>query len=202
MTVGGLKLGVAGPGAMAGHVLGKNPGDVAELSTSNFRGDHRATFPVALADRMIRAGCPELRSRRSRTPWRRGIVQRLGQSAIRGALAARGDWPPIHGQRDEPGLVLDSFIGSGTTAVAADALSRERFGIELNLQSALIVNAGLTAERRKRQTEQRLVEVKDDIRKRLLQESRISCGSTSHRDYCSRNRMQIVILFDCIPSGR
>ena len=32
----------------------------------------------------------------------------------------------------EPGLVLDPFLGTGTTAVAAEQLARDWLGIELN----------------------------------------------------------------------
>lgn len=44
---------------LAGHPLGKNPGDVWTLPTAGFRGGHFAAFPVALAERPILASCPE-----------------------------------------------------------------------------------------------------------------------------------------------
>lgn len=43
---------------IVGHRLGKNPGDVWMIASSNFRGAHHATFPVELARRAIAAGCP------------------------------------------------------------------------------------------------------------------------------------------------
>lgn len=73
-----------------GHPLGKNPGDVWRIPSSNYRGGHHATFPLELARRAIRAGCPE------------------------------------------GGVVLDPFIGAGTTAVAAEELGRQWLGIDLN----------------------------------------------------------------------
>lgn len=133
-----------------GHVLGKNPGDVWRLASSNFRGGHRATFPVSLADRIIGAGCPEVRCVICRTAWRRGIVRRLGQVAVRGALEPRCNCQAA----TEPGVVLDPFIGSGTTAVAAEALGRDWLGIELNPEFAVMAQDRIEAARRARSDEQ------------------------------------------------
>lgn len=111
-----------------GHVLGKNPGDVWRTASSNFRGGHRATFPVALVERAIRAGAPEARCVRCRTPWRRPILRAIGGTAVRGKLRA-----DCHcGAPSEPGVVLDPFFGAGTTGVAAEQLGRDWLGIELN----------------------------------------------------------------------
>lgn len=68
---------------IVGHPMGKNPGDVWRIASSNYRGAHHATFPVELARRAIQAGCPP------------------------------------------GGLVLDPFMGAGTTAVAAEQLGRD-----------------------------------------------------------------------------
>jgi len=74
--------------------LGKNPGDVWEISTQpappEARGKHFALFPEKLIIPMILAGCP------------------VG------------------------GLVLDPFMGAGTTAVVAKKLGRNYLGIEIN----------------------------------------------------------------------
>lgn len=43
---------------IVGHRLGKNPGDVWRIASSRYRSVHHATFPVELARRAIRAGCP------------------------------------------------------------------------------------------------------------------------------------------------
>ena len=42
-----------------GHPLGKNPGDVLELTTQPFKGAHFATFPPKLPEFCIKAGSPE-----------------------------------------------------------------------------------------------------------------------------------------------
>lgn len=75
---------------LAGHPLGKNPGDVWPMATAAYRGAHHAVFPIALAARPILASCPA------------------------------------------GGVVLDPFMGSGTTAIAAEKHGRQWIGIELN----------------------------------------------------------------------
>lgn len=110
-----------------GHPLGKNPGDVWSLPSSNYRGSHHSTYPIRLAERMVRAGCPEQRCRRCRAPWQR-TTRRLGATALRGALTATCDC----GVAGQPGVVLDPFIGAGTTAIAAEHLGRAWIGIDIN----------------------------------------------------------------------
>jgi DNA modification methylase len=111
-----------------GHPLGKNPGDVWTITPGGFRGAHHAIFPLTLAERMIAAGCPEARCTRCRLPWKRRVIRALGGTATRAALA-----PTCKCKRaSEPGLVLDPFMGSGTTALAAETLGRDWLGIELN----------------------------------------------------------------------
>ena len=68
----------------------RNKRSVWTVTTKPFRAAHFATFPEALIDPMIKAGCP------------------VG------------------------GVVLDIFMGAGTTAVVAKKLNRNYFGIELN----------------------------------------------------------------------
>jgi len=111
-----------------GHPLGKNPGDVWTLASSNYRGAHHATFPLTLARRAIQAGSPEARCIRCRAPWRRRLIRSIGVTAIRGALGPTCDCQAA----SEPALVLDPFFGAGTTAIAAEQLCRDWLGIELN----------------------------------------------------------------------
>lgn len=115
------------------HPLGKNPGDVWRLPTSHYSGAHFATYPTVLAERMVLAGCPERRCTQCRRPYKRP-VRRLGRKAVRLALGPTCTCPPPPNgaPAHEPGIVLDPFIGSGTTAIAAEKHGRDWLGIELN----------------------------------------------------------------------
>ncbi len=127
---------------MQGHPLGKNPGDVWQLAVSSYRGAHFATYPVQLAQRMVLAGTPERRCRRCRSPYQRPI-RRLGTLATRLALQSSCDC----NSPSEPGIVLDPFLGSGTTAIAAERLGRDWLGIELNPQFQQLATHRITDAR-------------------------------------------------------
>jgi hypothetical protein len=100
-----------------GHPLGKNPGDVWTIAPGGYRDAHHAIFPLALAERMIAASSPEARCTRCRLPSQRRVIHALGGTATRTALAPTCKCKGA----SEPGLVLDPFMGSGTTAVARGA---------------------------------------------------------------------------------
>ena len=126
-----------------GHPLGKNPGDVWRLSTAAYRGPHHAVYPISLAERPILAGSPERRCAGCRLPWRRSTIRRFGQLAVRGQLqpscGCDSAW--------EPGVVLDPFIGSGTTAIAAERHRRSWLGIEINPAFARTADERIVAAR-------------------------------------------------------
>jgi site-specific DNA-methyltransferase (adenine-specific) len=124
-----------------GHRLGKNPGDVWSLPTASYSGAHHAVFPIALATRPIQATCPLKRCRRCRAPWRS-----LGSLAVRGALDPTCDCQ----EGSEPGVVLDPFMGSGTTAIGAERLDRGWIGIEINSDLASLAEDRIAAERARR----------------------------------------------------
>jgi site-specific DNA-methyltransferase (adenine-specific) len=128
-----------------GHELGKNPGDIWTIATSNWRGDHHAVFPLKLAERAIIGGCPEATCHICRTPYVRPIVRKLGAAAMRGAL---GKQCACASSKPEPGIVLDPFMGAGTTAIAAENLHRGWVGVELNPDYAAIATARITDARR------------------------------------------------------
>ncbi len=96
------------------HPLGKTRGDVWTVPTRPFPEAHFATFPPALVEPPILATCPRWTCAECGTPWRgeqRGCRHQAGRM---------------------PGLVLDPFLGTGTTAEVARALGRDWLGIELN----------------------------------------------------------------------
>jgi site-specific DNA-methyltransferase (adenine-specific) len=102
-----------------GHPLGKNPGDVWSIAKARYRGAHFATFPTGLLTKPILASCPERVCTSCGRPW----IKRRG-----GDLEAGCGCPPGW----KPGLVLDPFMGAGTTALEAERLGRDWIGIELN----------------------------------------------------------------------
>lgn len=128
-----------------GHPLGKNPGDVWTITPGGYRSAHHAIYPLTLAERMIAAGCPEARCTRCRLPWKRTVIRGLGQVATRSALHPTCDCTAA----SEPGLVVDPFMGSGTSAVAAENLGRDWLGIELNPDFAAAARTRICDARRK-----------------------------------------------------
>ncbi|MCL2467470.1 MAG: site-specific DNA-methyltransferase [Micrococcales bacterium] len=136
-------LGSLKASGLPGHPLGKNPTDVWTLPTSPKGVGHSAAMPLELAKRAIAAACPERRCVQCRKPFKRDsalakrIAKRLGHTSV-GTLAPRPDVPllPTCGCKadSEPGVVLDPFMGSGTTAIAAEQLGRDWLGVELSAE--------------------------------------------------------------------
>lgn len=131
---------------LAGHPLGKNPGDVWQLSTSGYRGAHFATFPLALVERSLLASCPAKVCAACGAPWTRESVDRQQEPPRLGALHAGCRC----GGATSPGVVLDPFIGSGTVALATELHGRQWIGIELNPTYAALAEQRIAHERRHR----------------------------------------------------
>ncbi len=116
-------LGQAKLDGRAGHPLGRNPRDVWTIPAGGYRGAHWATYPTRLLERPIKATCPERTCISCGRPWRRESRRdRLGDLTP-GCQCRAGH---------QPGIVLDPFMGSGTTAIVAQQLGRDWLGIELN----------------------------------------------------------------------
>ncbi len=129
-----------------GHPLGKNTGDVWQYATSTWRGEHHALFPEALVTRPLLASCPEKVCAACGALWERSRADRSRALVVLGELRSSCDC----NAGTKPGLVLDPFIGAGTTAVAAERHGRNWLGIELNPSFAAAATQRIEAERVKR----------------------------------------------------
>lgn len=128
---------------LVGHPLGKNPGDVWQTPTSNYRGEHHAGFPADLIRRPLLATCPERVCTFCGAPWERVRARTIGHLAVLGELRATCNC----GAAWRPGVVLDPFMGAGTVAVVAEAHQRDWIGIELNPDFARMTEERLRAAR-------------------------------------------------------
>jgi len=137
------------------HPLGANPGDVVQINTEPFPEAHFAVFPRRLVEFLIKVGCPEQICVKCGEPRRRIVeeiitkvrkpekgllaknVDKLGNNSLREGFKEKVYLPT--GWTDcgcgagwESGIVLDPFLGSGTTALVALKMGRRFIGIELN----------------------------------------------------------------------
>lgn len=118
------------------HPLGKNPGDCWSIATRPFRGAHFAVYPEGLCERPIKAGCP------------RYVCTTCGAVAFSDekgpGCECNGEVRGVGGEGGvTPGVVLDPFMGSGTTAVVAKRLGRSFVGFELNPDYVSLANQRL-----------------------------------------------------------
>jgi len=105
---------------LPGHRLGKNPGDVWTVATSNYRDAHFATFPPRLITPSVLATCPPT------------VCANCGHPTPRRPKRSGRPDACDCGTETRAGVVLDPFLGAGTTALVAETHGRDWIGIELN----------------------------------------------------------------------
>lgn len=147
---GNCGLGTLKAQGRVGNPRGKNPGDVWTIPTAVDRLGHQATFPAGLIEPMIRSACPERICVQCDRPWTRAtrIVTKRTNEGLRhvrevGELRRCRCFAPTR-----PGVVLDPFMGTGTTAVVAERLNRDWLGIELNPDFTKLADDRLRSARR------------------------------------------------------
>ncbi len=107
--------------------LGRNPCDVLHVNTQPTKDAHFATFPPTLLEVPMKASCPERVCKKCGAPKVR--ITDFDESGKK--IVKWEDWCKCDAGY-EPGIVLDPFMGSGTTALLAKQMNRRFVGIELN----------------------------------------------------------------------
>lgn len=136
-------------------------GSVWKIATQPYPEAHFATFPEELPRRAIAAGCPRWVCRVCGKPRERIVEKVDGGRGIRGyspsdnrhprdtqrsgpgsgalsVVMQTVGWSDCGHNDYRPGVVLDPFMGSGTTALVARRLERHSVGIELNPEYAAL----------------------------------------------------------------
>lgn len=130
--------------------LGRNKRCVWDIPTQPYPESHFATFPEALVEPMIRAGCPKeicvqcntarklitIRGEYIRTGGKRnkptpGLSAQQLQGTGYYAKIVSGYTDCGCGAGFKPGIVLDPFCGTGTVVKVAEELGRSCIGIDL-----------------------------------------------------------------------
>ena len=141
------------------EIKGANKRSVWTITTKSFKEAHFATFPENLIKPMVLAGCPKevcnkcgkARKRITEQPeWEKHQSKGMVAQDYEGNPMYRGgshnDGLPYRSKTKEmveftdcgcnagwsAGIVLDPFMGAGTTALTAKNLKRNYVGIELN----------------------------------------------------------------------
>ncbi len=139
----------------------RNKRSVWNMRTASYKEAHFAVFPPELAETCIKAGCPEKICSECETPYikvmerkksihsdksesarfsvnlknnHRKLGEKYSKQMKENPLIDKGLQKQCDCETNETksGIVLDCFMGSGTTAMVAQDLFRKWIGVELN----------------------------------------------------------------------
>lgn len=148
---------------------GRNKRTVWTVPTQPYAKSHYATYPMALIDPCVKAGCPPQVCVECAAPWERVVeltpeyekwkalqkerlgtdfhMKRAGLNAIKGKKTGTNStivppknntigWQPTCqcNADTRPGIVLDMFMGAGTTALVAIQNDRHYIGCDLSAE--------------------------------------------------------------------
>lgn len=151
---------------VSGCILGRNMRSVWSINTKSFKEAHFAVYPEELIETPIKAGCPEYVCKKCGKPrikiyvatgnyigqggYGSKTAEHIKVSQTSSLLTKQVKEKAFAGYSDcgcctgfEPGMVLDPFMGSGTTALVARELGRNFIGIELNPEYIAIADKRL-----------------------------------------------------------
>lgn len=133
---------------------GKNPGNVFEFKTVDFPDAPIPVTPIRLVEKAVKTTVPKKVCSECGTPYTRqtdskrlnyqqGKEPEYTNGAISGGTKSKypnSIWKHVgwsskcscHARGDEGGIVLDPFMGSGTTAKVAEEYNRRYVGFEIN----------------------------------------------------------------------
>lgn len=156
-------FGLAGVTPRLYNPEGRNARSVWTIPTQATPFAHFATYPQELVRRCVLAGCPAQTCSVCGAPYERDIDrtanyekrQDRGQPGYKPPMVDSSGWKPATvvdrgwfpscncNSRSQPGVVLDPFMGSGTTALSARSLGRSFLGCDLNEKYVAIANERL-----------------------------------------------------------
>jgi site-specific DNA-methyltransferase (cytosine-N4-specific) len=169
---------------MGNHPAGRNLRNVWTIATEPAPEAHFATFPLALVERCLAAGCPKQVCQKCGEPSRRVVEQKaegwhecpkdgarraLGLQSARSGLHSQyrsieraTRWTDCGHDAYRPGIVLDPFIGSGKTAQQARRMGLHAIGVDGSEEYLGIARRRLAADRARKWIEGEPVEVHED----------------------------------------
>lgn len=115
---------------LSGELTGRNPRDMWSIATQSFTEAHFAVFPEELVEKILKCACPKQVCIKCGKPRisiiKRRKIKQYALSNKNGSVdcECKAGW--------KPGVVLDPFVGSGTTCFVARKMGFDYIGIDIN----------------------------------------------------------------------